>query len=102
MMERHNYVIKIKDIELHIPYIEETYNKIKRLAAGGYFSQTMHDVANCFAAKLQRAFNAEISTISKPNSERNYWLIYVPIQGGLDNSESKVCFSFYVIQDQSP
>lgn len=102
MMDGHNFVIKIIDIEFHIPYIEETYSKIKRLAAGRYSGETMHDVANGFAAKLQQAFDAEISTISEPNSERNYWLIFVPIQGGLDNSESKVCISFYVIQDQSP
>ena len=101
MVNRHNFVIKIKDIEFHKPYIEKIYNRIKKLAAGKYSGETMHEVANSFAAQLQRTFDAEILTISEPNLERNYWLIFAPIQGGLDNSESKVCISFYVIQDQS-
>ena len=100
-MNKHNFVIEIEDIEFHIPYIEETYNRIKKLAAGRYSGETMHEAANGFAAKLQRAFDTEISTISKPNPERNYWLIFVPIQANIDNSESKVCISFYVIQDRS-
>ena len=100
MTDRHGFVIKIIDIECHTPYIEETYRKIKRLAAGIHSGETLHDVAFAFAAKLQLAFDAKESTISKPNPERNYWLVYVPIEGGLDNSESKVCISFYVIQHQ--
>ena len=102
MMDGHNFVIKIIDIEFHKPYIEETCSKIKRLAAGRYSGETMHDVANGFAAEFQQAFDTEISTISKPTPERSYWLIFVPIKREIDNSESKACISFYVIQDQSP
>jgi hypothetical protein len=100
MTDRHSWDIEIIDIDFHIPYIEETYQQIKRNAAGRHFGESMHDVANAFAKKLEQAFNAEGSTISEPFPERNYWLVYVPIQGGFDNSESKVCISFYVIQHQ--
>ena len=100
MTDRHSFNIKIIDIECHIPYIEETYPQIKRHAAGKHLGETMHDIANAFAAKLEQAFDAKESTISKPTQERNYWLVYVPIQGGLNNSASKVCISFCIIQHQ--
>jgi len=100
MTDKHGFIIEVIDIECHTPYIEETYPKIKRLAAGIHSGETMYDIASAFAAKLQLAFDAKESTISKPNPERNYWLVYVPIHGTFDNSESKVCISFYVIQHQ--
>ena len=99
MSDKSKFVIKIKDIELHTPYTEDTYSKVKRLAAQKYSGKTMLDVANAFAAKLQQAFDAIESTVSESNPERNYWLVNVPIHRRFDNSESRVCISFYVTQD---
>ena len=100
MTDRHGFVIEIIDIEYHTPYIQATDPQIRKLAAGRHSGETLYDIAAAFAAKLQQTFDAKESTISKPNPERNYWLVYVPIQGGLDNSVSKVCISFYVSQHQ--
>ena len=81
--------------------------RLRRVAGGNachrhkpLTDETMYDVVNSFDTKLRQAFDAEESTISVPNPERNYWLVNVPIQGRFDNSESKVCISFHVTQDQ--